>query len=590
MVEGGIQKASKAQFLDLARLARRKPYILLLALSAAIGGFLFGYDTGVISGASLYIQDDFESVRKSNNLQAWIVSCTPAGAIVGAAAGGLMNDSYGRKKSIIIADIIFTVGAILMSAASTPLVIIIGRGVIGIGVGMASMTAPLYISEASPTRVRGALVSFNGLLITGGQFIAYLLNLFFTRFAHPWRWMLGVAGVPSLIQLVLMLYLPESPRWLYRKGKRDEAIEIMRKVYLEEELDAEIEAMKSSVEEEIRLAGGSIDDGFLSRLRDAWSSSIVRKGLVAGIGVQVFQQFVGINTVMYYSPTIIQFAGFISNSTAIALSLITSGLNAFGSIASMLVVDRYGRKKLMIYSLIGIIFCLGGLAAVFKVSDINAPKVDGFETARFGNSTCPAYFAKPNAATWNCRSCLDASSNCAFCSNSGNPYHPGACVAVDSTSKGICHRGTKSQFFTKGCPAKLGWWAIVFLGLYIISYSPGMGTAPWIVNSEIYPLRHRGVCGGIAAVSNWTANLIVSYTFLLFISLVGSSYTFIIFAGFSFMGLIFIAFFVPETKGLSLEGMENMLENRNMLHGRTRSPKESEKTIHPFSRCKCLTP
>lgn len=127
-----------------------------------------------------------------------------------------MNDRFGRKPSIIIADIVFAVGAICMAVAPSPQIIMVGRLIVGVGVGMASMTAPLYISEVSPNRVRGALVSFNGLLITAGQFIAYLLNLAFTHFAHPWRYMLGIAAVPAIVQLCLMLYLPESPRWLYR--------------------------------------------------------------------------------------------------------------------------------------------------------------------------------------------------------------------------------------------------------------------------------------------------------------------------------------------------------------------------------------
>ncbi|PKA52107.1 putative inositol transporter 3 [Apostasia shenzhenica] len=140
-----------------------------------------------------------------------------AGAIIGAAIGGWMNDRFGRRISILFADLLFFAGAIIMSAAPTPGIIIIGRIFVGLGVGMASMTAPLYISEASPHQIRGALVSLNGLLITGGQFLSYLINLAFTRVPGTWRWMLGIAGLPAFIQFFLMLMLPESPRWLYRK-------------------------------------------------------------------------------------------------------------------------------------------------------------------------------------------------------------------------------------------------------------------------------------------------------------------------------------------------------------------------------------
>ncbi|KAL9666424.1 hypothetical protein QQ045_000755 [Rhodiola kirilowii] len=217
MVEGGVVKADKTEFTECWRTSWKTPYIMRLALSAGIGGLLFGYDTGVISGALLYIKGDFEQVDKKTWLQETIVSMAVAGAIFGAAIGGWMNDKFGRRKSILGADIVFFLGAIVMAAAPAPWVIIIGRILVGLGVGMASMTSPLYISEASPARIRGALVSTNGLLITGGQFLSYLINLAFTKAPGTWRWMLGVAGVPAVVQFVLMLSLPESPRWLYRK-------------------------------------------------------------------------------------------------------------------------------------------------------------------------------------------------------------------------------------------------------------------------------------------------------------------------------------------------------------------------------------
>lgn len=180
-MEGGIVKPDKTEFTECWRTSLAKPYITRLALSAGIGGLLFGYDTGVISGALLYIRDDYRSVDKSTLLQETIVSMAVAGAIFGAGVGGWLNDKYGRKKSILLADFLFFVGAVIMAAAVGPWMVIVGRVFVGLGVGMASMTAPLYISEASPARIRGALVSTNGLLITGGQFMAYLINLAFTK-------------------------------------------------------------------------------------------------------------------------------------------------------------------------------------------------------------------------------------------------------------------------------------------------------------------------------------------------------------------------------------------------------------------------
>ncbi|KAK4398849.1 Inositol transporter 4 [Sesamum angolense] len=548
-MEGGVVKPDKTEFTECWRTSLTRPYIMRLALSAGIGGLLFGYDTGVISGALLYIRDDFKSVDRQTWLQETIVSMAVAGAIVGAGIGGLINDKYGRKKSILLADVLFAIGAIVMAVSVAPWMIIIGRIFVGLGVGMASMTSPLYISEASPARIRGALVSTNGLLITGGQFLAYLINLAFTKAPGTWRWMLGVAVVPAVVQFVLMLSLPESPRWLYRQDKVKEARAILEKIYPADEVEDEMAALQSSIAAE-KADEGSMGSSFFSKLKSMWGNDVVRRGLYAGITVQVAQQFVGINTVMYYSPTIVQLAGFASNSTALALSLITSGLNAVGSIVSMAFVDRVGRRRLMIISMFGIIICLLALATMFYEASDHAPPVSSLESLHFGrNATCASFLQASLPSNWNCMKCLKASSDC---------VSPGACLAVTDAVKGMC-RGEQRTWYTKGCPSKFGFFAVLVLALYIISYSPGMGTAPWIVNSEIYPLRYRGMGGGIAAVSNWVSNLIVSETFLTLTEAVGSAGTFL-FAGFSAIGLVAIFFLVPETKGLAFEEVEKMLE------------------------------
>lgn len=558
-MEGGTHPVAKTEFTECWRTSWKTPYIMRLAFSAGIGGLLFGYDTGVISGALLYIRDDFKSVDRKTWLQETIVSMAVAGAIFGAAIGGWMNDKFGRKKSILVADFLFFIGAIIMAVAPAPWVIIVGRLFVGLGVGMASMTSPLYISEASPARIRGALVSTNGLLITGGQFLAYLINLAFTRTPGTWRWMLGVAGIPALVQFILMLSLPESPRWLYRQNKVDEARAILEKIYPADEVEEEVKALQSSIEAE-KAEEASLGEGIISKVKSAWSNDVVRRGLYAGITVQVAQQFVGINTVMYYSPTIVQLAGFASNKTALALSLITSGLNALGSIVSMVTVDRYGRRKLMIISMIGIIVCLLALTVVFYETAAHAPSISSLESSQFGgNATCSSYLTASDASSWNCMTCLKASSECGYCAAAPNELLPGACLAANEATKGAC--GAEHRvWFTKGCPSKIGGLAVALMGLYIIMYSPGMGTVPWIVNSEIYPLRYRGIGGGIAAVSNWTSNLLVSETFLTLTEAIGSSGTFLLFAGLSFLGLIAIYFLVPETKGLPFEEVEKMLE------------------------------
>lgn len=194
----------------------------------------------------------------------------------------------------------------------------------------------------------------------------------------------------------------------------------MEKIYPAEDVEDEMKALQSSVEAE-KAEEASLGDGIFSKLKGAWSNDVVRRGLYAGITVQVAQQFVGINTVMYYSPTIVQLAGFASNKTALALSLVTSGLNALGSIVSMVTVDRYGRRKLMIISMIGIIVCLLALTVVFHQSTTHSPSISGFESSHFGgNSTCSSYLTASDASSWNCMKCLQASSECGYCATAPN--------------------------------------------------------------------------------------------------------------------------------------------------------------------------
>ncbi|XP_044477023.1 probable inositol transporter 2 [Mangifera indica] len=558
-MEGGVHaEADISAFRECFSLTWKNPYVLRLAFSAGIGGLLFGYDTGVISGALLYIRDDFKSVDRRTVLQESIVSMAVAGAIIGAAIGGWMNDRYGRRSTILIADFLFFSGAVIMASAPNPAALITGRVFVGLGVGMASMTSPLYISEASPAKIRGALVSTNGFLITGGQFLSYLINLAFTKAPGTWRWMLGVAGVPALVQFVLMLLLPESPRWLYRKGRQEEAKAILRKIYPAHEVETEIQDLKESVDKEVQEEGSSEKINLIKLLK----TKTVRRGLIAGVGLQVFQQFVGINTVMYYSPTIVQLAGFASNQTALLLSLVTAGLNACGSIVSIYFIDRTGRKKLLIISLFGVIISLGLLSAVFHETTSHSPMVSLAETSHFSNTTCPDYSAVAKTESWDCMKCLKASSpDCGFCASAANKLFPGACLVSNDDVKKSCHEEGR-EWYTRGCPSKYGWLALIGLALYIIFFSPGMGTVPWIVNSEIYPLRFRGVCGGIAATANWISNLIVAQSFLSLTQAIGTSWTFLIFGVISVIALIFVIVCVPETKGLPIEEVEKMLEIR----------------------------
>lgn len=559
-MEGGAHGASAKEFKTFSSIILKNPYILQLAFSAGVGGLLFGYDTGVISGALLYIRDDFEAVDKSTFLQETIVSVTIATAIIGSAVGGFLNDYYGRRPSILLADGVFAAGAVVMAVAPNPGVLILGRVLVGLGVGAASVSVPLYISEASPAKIRGALVSTNGFMITGGQFLSYLINLAFTKVPGTWRWMLGVAGVPAVIQLVLVCYLPESPRWLYRQNKVEEAVAILERLYPEEEVENEITALKDAI------AAEDDERTMWNKILILLKSPELRPAVVAGVGLSVLQQFVGINTVMYYSPTIVQLAGFASNTTALLLSLITSGLNALGSLLGMYLIDRTGRRRLALISLTGVILSLAMLTGVFDYTERHSPPVLS-ELKSLGKESayvCPAY--QSSNQHWSCAECL--SSTCGFCQSptSQKGHFTGTCLVSNKTVEDMCHslRHSSSSWFTRGCPSQFGWLAILGMALYICFFAPGMGIVPWAVNSEIYPLKYRGIGGGFAATCLWVSNLIVSETFLTLTSAIGVSKTFMIFMFIACFTWIFVFLFVPETKGLSLEKLEEMLHDLYM--------------------------
>ncbi|KAK3038387.1 hypothetical protein RJ639_030287 [Escallonia herrerae] len=457
-------------------------YVLGLTLVAGIGGLLFGYDTGVISGALLYIRDEFEVVNQSSFLQETIVSMALVGAIIGAAAGGWVNDVYGRKKATLLADVVFAIGSIVMAAAPDPYVLIFGRLLVGLGVGVASVTAPMYIAEAAPTEIRGGLVSTNVLMITGGQFLSYLVNLAFTEVPGTWRWMLGVSGVPAAIQFSLMLFLPESPRWLYMKKEKSQAIVVLSKIYDPYRLEEEIDQLAAALEEE-RQRKNAV------RYSDVFRSEEIRLAFLAGAGLQAFQQFTGINTVMYYSPTIVQMAGFSSNQLALLLSLIVALMNAAGTVVGIYLIDHFGRRKLALSSLSGVIVSLALLSAAFFLES----------------------------------------------SSSTNGFY--------------------------------GWIAVLGLALYIAFFSPGMGPVPWTVNSEIYPQSYRGICGGMSATVNWVSNLIVAQSFLSIADAVGTGATFLILAGIAVLAFAFVALFVPETKGLTFEEVEQIWREKARSSG-----------------------
>ncbi|WP_339105518.1 sugar porter family MFS transporter [Haloterrigena salinisoli] len=340
----------------------RNSFVYVVAALAALNGLLFGFDTGVISGAMLYIRETFElatifgySINPSL-IEGVIVSGAMVGAIVGAAFGGRLADRLGRRRLILVGAVIFFIGSLIMAIAPNVEVLILGRIVDGIGVGFASVVGPLYISEISPPKIRGSLVSLNQLTITSGILIAYLVNYAFSE-GGQWRWMLGLGMVPAAILFAGMLFMPESPRWLYERGREDDARDVLSRTRTESQVAGELREIKETIQTE---------SGTLRDLLQAW----VRPMLVVGIGLAVFQQVTGINTVMYYAPTILESTGFADNVSILATVGI-GAVNVAMTVVAVLLMDRLGRRPLLLSGLGGMTVMLAVLGAVFYLPGLS---------------------------------------------------------------------------------------------------------------------------------------------------------------------------------------------------------------------------
>ncbi len=444
-----------------------RSFVYLAATFAALGGLLFGYDTGVISGAELFLRKDFTLSTFALEV---IVSGVLAGAACGALAGGRLADLFGRRKLLIATAIIFAAGAILCAAAPSPGILVAGRIIVGLAIGLSSSTVPVYISEVAPADARGWQVSLFQLAITSGILLAYLADYAFAQI-QSWRWMFGVAVIPAAIFGSGMIFLPESPRWLLLRGQRERARATLERVRGTPDVGKEL----SEIEEGLAHAEEK------GRLSDLLEPSL-RPALAVGIGLAIFQQVTGINTVIYYAPVIIQSAGISSASGAILATAGIGLVNVLMTVISMRLIDRAGRRPLLLTGIAGMAVTLGFLGLVFR------------------NASHSSTFA---------------------------------------------------------------WLAVISMMAYVASFAISLGPIFWLLISEIYPLKIRNSAEGIAATFNWGSNLIVALTFLTLVEHLGPSWTFWLY-GLSAVGAwIFSYYFAPETKGRTLEEIEEFWRRRS---------------------------
>lgn len=435
-------------------------WLYVVAIVASLGGLLSGYDTGVISGALLFINDTW---LLPDTLQGFLVSSVLIGAVVGAATNGILADVFGRKKIIMATAVIFILGSILCAFAPNVYVLIISRIFVGFAVGIVNFIVPLYLSEISPKQLRGTLVSLYQWAITAGILFSYFINAIFAHAVYNWRWMLFAGVLPGVILFIGMCFMNDTPRWLVSKRREEEAEKVFAKI------EPDIDVKKEVAEIKATLCSDNQEKKFRFK---KW----MLMPFVVGVGIMFAQICTGINTIIYYAPTIFKTAGFDSNITAIYATTGIGIVNFIMTIVAVYFTDKLGRKPLLYFGLTGVMLSLFALGTSFALAGV------------LGSS--------------------------------------------------------------------LKWVAVGSLVTYIICFAMSLGPIGWILVSEVFPLKIRGVAMSVCTVSNFAFNFFVVGSFPVLLHRIGGAWTFWMFGIVSILCIIFVYFFVPETKGISLEQIE----------------------------------
>ena len=440
--------------------------IYTIAALAATGGLLFGYDTGVINVALELLKKQWVI---SSTQEGWIVGAVLAGGMAGSLLSGQISDVLGRKRINIVASGIFVGGSIVTAVAQGPEVLIAGRLLLGLAIGIVSFSVPLYISEISPSDIRGRLVTFFQLAITIGILVSYFCGYYFAESVEGWRSMFWAGFVPAIILFVGMLFVPESPRWLISKGRDDEAKRVLERIHAHDQVAAEYAAIKHGIEQE-RGHRTSWTELFGPRLRIPF---------LIGVGIFMFQQFSGINAVIYYSTSIFAMAGMAQGTSNVLATVGVGVVNVAFTFLSLRIIDRWGRKPLLYMGLLG---CGAALASL-----------------------------------------------------------------------GL------SFYFRDSLGSASGWLAIGSVYVYIAFFALTLGPLGWLLISEVYPLRIRGFAASMGSFYHWFFDLCVAVSFPILreIPALGTGGgIFFIYFGIVMLGLFFAKYIVFETKGLSLEQIE----------------------------------
>ena len=517
-------------------------YIVRVALIVALGGFLMGFDASVISGVVKFIEPEFDLTKIQLG---WAVSSLTLTATLAMMISGPLSDALGRRRVLFFAAVLYAISAIASALAPTFLFLVIARMIGGLGVGASLIIAPMYIAEISPPEMRGQMVSFNQLNIVIGISVAFFTNYLILQWGqseaawaqalmfgpYNWRWMLGLETLPAVLYFFCLFAVPESPRWLVMKGREDEALPIMTRSMSREDALNQIVEVQDSVASDVKQEKVPLSELFVPAMRLV---------LLIGVVVAIIQQITGINSVFFYAPMIFEQSG-IGTDASFSQAILVGVINLVFTILAIALIDKLGRKPLLGFGLSGITICMMVLAF-------------GFYSATYTLSNEALSTLPEGVPTEQLASIQDQTfqGDLAF-----------KRALADALGEDLAKQ-YESDLITAAISMNP---MLILFGIlgFVASFAISIGPVMWVLFSELFPNRVRGLAISFVGLINSGVSFLVQLVFPWELANFGSAVTFLIYGAFAAFGLIFIMILLPETKGKSLEELEAELVKSKAL-------------------------
>ncbi|MBT8440745.1 MAG: sugar porter family MFS transporter [Gammaproteobacteria bacterium] len=511
-------------------------FTVTTALIVALGGFLMGFDASVISGVVGFIETEFSLTKLQLG---WSVASLTLTATLAMMVAGPLSDRIGRRPVLQIAAALFTVSAIASAVAPGFLFLVIARMIGGLGVGAALIVAPMYIAEMAPAELRGRMVSFNQLNIVIGISVAFFSNYLILTLGQSdlawaqslrigdwnWRWMLGAETLPAILYFLALLIVPESPRWLAMHGRDADALRVFEKVSGPEQARADLAVVHASLDAAASEQAASVRELFRPAMKLV---------LTIGIGVAILQQITGINSVFFYAPMIFEQSG-IGTDASFLQAVLVGLVNLAFTVVAIACIDKVGRRPLLIFGLAGIGVCMLTLSYGFGSAtySLTASAADSLPAQLDRELVAPVIGVVYDSDVAFRHALTDAIGARAFEENETELV--GAAIALDPM--------------------------LILLGIlgFVASFAVSLGPVMWVLFSELFPNRLRGLAISLAGLVNSAVSFGVQLIFPWELENLGNAVTFLIYGLFAVLGLVFVLRVVPETKGRSLEELERLL-------------------------------